>query len=189
MGWRRWGTLDGNPGGKSALKWFGRAILMGCLAWREPLVVAADEVVYACEDPEPLRMFGARDGGVARRRANEKGLVAVFAGLNRDKVNLFRDVQRYSFWAVPAELAERLVYGLEVQPQNYAEMDFLEWLVRRGKAEKRAAGRTATYRLKDEEVAKDMFRQLLRIKAYGAEEVWAISQTWRAKRGGLTAEG
>jgi hypothetical protein len=68
-------------------------------------------------------------------------------------------------------------------------MDFLEWLVRRGKAEKRAAGRTATYRLKDEEVAKDMFRQLLRIKAYGAEEVWAISQTWRAKRGGLIAEG
>jgi len=60
------------------------------------------------EEPEAFRHLGTSDGKTARAIANAKGSVAVYSGENRDKYNLFRDVRRYWFWAIPADFAERL---------------------------------------------------------------------------------
>jgi hypothetical protein len=125
------------------------------------------EGLFCCEDPEAFRTFGARDGKIARLRANQAGLVAVYIGNNRDKRNLFRDIQGKAYWAITVDLAERLLSGGLVWLESFEEAPFLEWLARRCKAEK-LKGRLKYYRLKDGELAADMGRQLQRIRFLSA---------------------
>ena len=122
------------------------------------------ELSLDCEEPEALQRFGASDGKTARAVANAKGLVAVYAGRNRDKCSLFRDVQRCWFWAIPADLAERLASSHLIKPSNSREKAFLESLSRRGKAVVHISKRGVRYQLADKETAADIKKQLQRIK-------------------------
>ena len=121
---------------------------------------------FDCEEPEAFRRFGASDGKTARLTANAKGLVAVYTGKNRDKCNLFRDIQRHWFWAIPADLADRLARTCPIKPQNNRERAFLESLSinRRIKTTIHISKRCIRYQLTDKKTIEDIKKQLQRIQ-------------------------
>ncbi|MEM2189279.1 MAG: hypothetical protein QXG35_08135 [Nitrososphaerota archaeon] len=58
-----------------------------------------------CEEPEPFGVFISNDGFLARRAANEKGLVALFLGRSPACEGA------YAFLALPSGLAEQIITG------------------------------------------------------------------------------
>jgi len=121
---------------------------------------------FDCEEPEAFHRFGASDGKTARAIANMKGLVAVYSGRNRDKHNLFRDIQQHWFWAIPADFADRLARTCPIKPKNNREKAFLESLSgnRRIKTTICISKRCIRYQLTDKETINDIRKQLQRIK-------------------------
>lgn len=116
-------------------------------------------------DVEPFTLFAASDGYAARVAANSRGAVAVYAGVNRDKLDLFRDLRPHMFYAIPAALAESLLRGKLVKAETPEEMFFLEWLARRQKAFVHE-GRLRRYQLVDCRLKSDLAKQLVHINNY-----------------------
>jgi hypothetical protein len=73
-------------------------------------------VSFNCEEHEAFRWFGASDGKTATLIANAKGLV--YSDHGSDKYNLFRDVQKCWFWAIPADFTDRLTRTRRIKPET-----------------------------------------------------------------------
>jgi len=104
--------------------------------------------------PMPYEIFTADDGGIARRMANRRGLVAIFKGRSE------YDYGKYEFFALPKSLAKKLFNGTLVSPVNEKEEKILRQLCLNGKIKTRKS----RYLLVDQELKSDIARQLSTIK-------------------------
>jgi predicted aspartyl protease len=124
---------------------------------QQPTDQATSEELEQCGVPKPFKEFTANDEDAAKAEANKGRLVAIYIG--RAKWDLYG--RKYSYYALPKNVAEQLVAGKIVKPESQNEDDVYRQLCYREYLKGEGEG----YRLQSERLKTDLTWQLLRLKS------------------------